>query len=113
MAQGFLSQRITRPGTKPAVPLSDTPALLDYDRGQQLAWASGGGSMSAYAGLHHAIRRYADTPQAGLEAADRFFDAALENRSVTGVIEAAREYGGQAGVPEERLDPWLQELQGA
>ena len=111
MAQGFLSERITRPGAKPVTPLSDTPALTDYDRGQQIAWAAGGGSMPAYAGLHHAIRRYADTPRSGQDAANSFYDAAVENRSVAGVIEAAREYGAQAGVPGERLEPWLQELQ--
>ena len=111
MAQGFLSERITRPGSSPVVPLSDTPALMDYDRGQQIAWATRGGNMAAYAGLHHAIRRYADTPQAGLEAAGRFYEAAIENRSVAGVVQAAQEYGAQAGVPAERLEPWLQELQ--
>jgi hypothetical protein len=93
MAQGFLSERITRPGSSPVVPLSDTPALMDYDRGQQIAWATRGGNMAAYAGLHYAIRRYADTPQAGLEAAGRFYEAAVENRSVAGVVQAAQEYG--------------------
>jgi hypothetical protein len=110
MAQGFLSGRITRPGAPPSVPLSDSPALLDYDRGQQIAWAVGGGDMEAYAGLHHALRRYAETPAAGAEAAEGFYTTALENQSVTGVIEAARDYGGQAGVPGERLDSWLQQL---
>ena len=113
MAQGFLSERITRPGAPPVIPLSDSPALIDYDRGQQMAWAVRSGDMAAYAGLHHALRRYADTPQAGLDAATRFYNAALENPGVAGVIEAAREYGVQAGVPEERLEPWLQELQAA
>jgi hypothetical protein len=113
MNQGFLSERITRPGSRPAVPLSDTPALIDYDRGQQMAWATGGGNMPTYAGLHHAIRRYAGTPAAGQEAASRFYSTTMENRSVAGVIEAAREYGAQAGVPAERLAPWLQELGGA
>jgi hypothetical protein len=113
MAQGFLSERITRPGSRPVVPLSDTPALVDYDKGQQLAWATGKGNMASYAGLHHAIRRHASTPQAGLDAAGAFYSAALENRSVAGVIEAAQEYGAQAGVPEDRLQPWLQELGGA
>jgi hypothetical protein len=112
MAQGFLSERITRPGAPPSVPLSDNPALLDYDRGQQIAWAAGAGDMGTYAGLHHALRRYAETPAAGAEAAEGFYNAALENRSVAGVIEAAQEYGGQAGVDGERLDPWLQQLQG-
>jgi len=110
MNQGFLSERVTRPGSRPAVPLSDTPALVDYDRGQQMAWATGGGNMATYAGLHHAIRRYAGTPAAGQDAATAFYNAAVENRSVAGVIEAAREYGAQAGVPAERLEPWLQEL---
>jgi hypothetical protein len=110
MAQGFLSERITRPGAPPSVPLSDSPALLDYDRGQQIAWAVGGGDMGAYAGLHHALRRYGETPAAGAEAAEGFYTTALENQSVAGVIEAARDYGGQAGVPGERLDPWLQQL---
>jgi hypothetical protein len=113
MNQGFLSERITRPGSRPAVPLSDTPALIDYDRGQQIAWAAGGGDMATYAGLHHAIRRYAGSPAAGQEAASRFYSTTMENRSVAGVIEAAWEYGAQAGVPAERLAPWLQELGGA
>jgi hypothetical protein len=113
MAQGFLSERITRPGAQPSTPLSDSPALLDYDRGQQIAWAVGGGDMGAYAGLHHALRRYAETPAVGAEAAEGFYTAALENQSVPGVIEAARDYGGQAGVDSERLDPWLQQLPAA
>jgi hypothetical protein len=112
MNQGFLSERITRPGSRPSVPLSDTPALIDYDRGQQMAWAAGGGNMATYAGLHHAIRRYAGTPGAGQDAATAFYNAAVENRSVAGVTGAAREYGAQAGVPAERLEPWLQELGG-
>jgi hypothetical protein len=113
MAQGFLSERITRPGAQLSVPLSDSPALLDYDRGQQIAWAVGGGDMGTYAGLHHALRRYAGTPAAGAEAAEGFYTTALENQSVAGVIAAARDYGGQAGVDSERLDPWLQQLPAA
>jgi hypothetical protein len=111
MTQGFLSQRITRPGAPSTTPLSDTPTLFDYDRGQQLAWAAGGGNLTTYGGLHHAMRRYADTPSAGLDAANGFYAAAIESGGVAGVIGAAREYGAQAGVPGERLEPWLQELQ--
>jgi hypothetical protein len=29
------------------------------------------------------------------------------------VVKAAREHGSQAGVPEDRLEPWLQQLQEA
>ena len=113
MAQGFLSQRITRPGAPSTTPLSDSPALLDYDRGQQIAWAAGGGNLATYGGLHHAIRRYAGTPGAGQDAARGFYDAAMESGSVAGTIEAAVEYGRGAGVPDSRLDPWLQELRTA
>jgi len=106
--QGFLDELITRPGEPPNTPLSDTPALLDYERGQQMAWAAGG-DMSTYAGLHHALRRYADSPQKGTKAAAGFYGAMMEARGA-GPVEAARSYAAQAGVPNERLELWLQQL---
>ncbi len=111
MAQGVLGERVTRPGRRPTTPLTDHPTLLDYDRGQQLRWATGGGDMGTYAGLHHAIRSHAITPQAGFDAAGGFYDAALETGSVAGAIEAARQHAASAVVPSERLNPWIRRLE--
>jgi hypothetical protein len=110
VVRGFLTQPLNSPGTEPIVPLSDTPAYTDYDRGQQIAWRAGGGDMVAYAGLHHAMRRYAQTPESGQRAADSFYDAAINSGSVAGVVRAAQDFGTQAGVPSEQLEPWLRML---
>lgn len=111
VARGFLGESVTRPGKPPATPLSDHPTLLDYDRGQRMRWATGGGDMATYAGLHHAIRRHAVVPQVGLAAARDFYEAAVASGSVSGAIEAARRHGASAGVPDARLDPWVRQLQ--
>jgi hypothetical protein len=92
-------------GHRPAP--SPVPTYADFAAGQQLVWATGGGDMTAYAGLHHAIRQHATPRQAGYGYASDFFNQSMKHGSVDKAKQAAIQYGGLAGVPEDRLKPWL------
>jgi hypothetical protein len=108
--QGFRDAVVTRPGPIPGPPLSENPAWIDYERGQHIAWQGEGGSMEAFARIHHAIRWHADSVPGGLAAAPGFYEAAVASGSVEGAAQAARLYGEQVGVPGEQLSMWLQDL---